>query len=989
MKQILFLVVALPAILAGALRSGEPGSLVLQANMDVLKCEMPDENCRLLGSNAPCQIFNPDEPVNLKVAFKKGGNTGPADAVLEIQEITTRDPEKKIKEAFTDTGGNAPLIGLQGKPVTHAFKIAAEDKPETAVEIAAVPVPKRFGTYALVLARGDKRQFLGTLCRVPKRRDDSTLDNTPIFGEFAMFDRQELYDVRAAANARMGIRGMRVEFGWQENQDGTYQWERLDRIFECMEKHGIQLMVTLGGQGGWMWPFGPHKQTPAVVGPNWDGNPYSGQCDWLCAPALYPRYGKWIVALCQRYWKDGKGALWGLENYNEPWEGGGISGWARDAVQYRELQKLIAESARKVDPRIRICAASSIMNTEDKFYSDGSREMDKYIDVFTDHYVVPCQCYGPMVAQAHGKESVETETWFVNSEYLLPQIVQFIAAGQKRLSPWHPRVLFDGLPGSPDRYLIPTPLAAATAAFNYFLSGKPFEKLVFHTHLPWVFQFGKDDDQSGLLIVFGQLMTIGGDDPKDRLWAQVDGTPGGTMALDNGDGLLKFFDLAGNPLYEGQPAITLPMTIFPTYITCAKGPAAAAQRLKAARIEGKRAVEILPRDFTTRLDAKDASLGVGIHNCLNRALTGKLVVKASADVQLAATEQSLALEAGETKTAVFPIASAKPNAANAYPCNFEFQSDAGNAAYSEVLNVAIAPKGTKTIDGNLHNWKDVPGITVVAAVQKADLAENLRRPWLELKDQQPDGNFMEFKLAWDENFLYVAARVNDKTPQPDSPPMAGRDENAYFHSAASDKRPPYDKFLKDFPGRSFAEVPYVYCYSPEKPATDTLPAIHFRRDRLHIGLGVSGGWHDLQPTTGRVPYGFHAVPDTDYEYALYQCAGGSSELWRLSAPGVPRRHDFPHTAKGERSTGPVPGAKHAVKREGNTYIYEMAIPHEELGTLKLAAGAVFRLAVRAGNNDGPNVDYGVNKAVVKNNGLTLKPYWERKPGCSVQWTLTE
>ena len=988
MERATSLLLCASALLAPTASSGE-NSLVLKANMDALKCQMPDENCRLLGSNAPCQIFHADEPVNLKAAFKKSDAVGPADLVLEIQEITTRDPEAKIKEAFTDTAGNAPRIGLEGKPVTHPFKAAFDDKPETLIEIADVPVPKRFGTYALVVVRGDRRQFLGTLCRVPKRREDSTLDNTPIFGDFAMFDRHELCDVRSAANARMGIRGMRFECGWSERQDGTCDWQNLDRIFGAMEKHGIQLMVTLGGMGGWMWPFGPHKQTPAVVGPKWDGNPYWGQCDWLCDPKLYPRYGKWIAAFCQRYWKDGKGALWGLENYNEPWEGGGISGWARDAVQYREIQKLIAESAWQVDRRIKICAASSIMNTEDKLYADGSSEFDKYIDVFTDHYVLPSMCYGPLVAKAHGKESVETETWFVNSEYLLPQIVQFIASGQKRLSPWHPRVLFDGLPGSQDRYLIPTPLVAATAAFNYFLSGKPFEKIVFRTHLPWVFQFGKDDDRNGLLVVFGQLMTIGSDDPKEHVWAQVDAAPGGTLTIDNADGLLKFYDLAGNPLYEGQPSVTLPMTIFPAYVTCDKGPGAAAQRLNAARIEGKRPVEILPRDFATRVDAKGAALSVGIHNCLNRAITGKLAVKAPDELKLAAAEQSLSLEAGETKTAAFPLASARPNAANAYPFAFEFASDAGNASYAEVLNAAIVPKGAKTIDGNLDDWKDVPGITVESRVQKAESTENLRRPWLELKDKQPDGSFAEFKLAWDESFLYVAARVNDKTPQPDSPPMAGRDENAYFHSAASDQRPPYDKFLKDFPGRSFAEVPYVYCYSPERPATDTLPVIHFRRDRLHLALDVTDDWHDLAPTTDRVPYGFHAVPDSDYEYALYLCKGGVSELWRLSAPGVPRRHDFPHTPKGERSTGPVPGAKHVVKREGNTYIYEMAIPREELAALKLAPGTTFGLMLRAGNNEGPHVDYGVNKAVVKTNGLTLKPYWERSPNCGARWTLVE
>ena len=53
----------------------------------------------------------------------------------------------------------------------------------------------------------------------------------------------------------------------------------------------------------------------------------------------YPEYEKWMKEFTKRYWDNGNGALWGVENYNEPWEGGGISGWARDCLQYREIQK--------------------------------------------------------------------------------------------------------------------------------------------------------------------------------------------------------------------------------------------------------------------------------------------------------------------------------------------------------------------------------------------------------------------------------------------------------------------------------------------------------------------------------------------------------------------------------------------------------------------------------------------------------------------------
>ena len=295
-----------------------------------------------------------------------------------------------------------------------------------------------------------------------------------------------------------------------------------------------------------------------------------------------------------------------MENYNEPWEGGGISGWARDCLQYREIQKLIYRAVKSVDPKVRVLGTSSIMNTEDKLYSDGSDEFDQYIDVFTDHYVVPEACYGPMVARARGKESMETETWFVGTEYQLPQgVAQILASGQNHVSPWHPRVLFENVPGGNEKSIIPSPVVAATAAFNYFVTGRPFEKIVFQNHLPWVFQFGKDDDPKALLVVFGQLVSIGSTDVKDRLWAQVDGSPGGEMIIDNADGLLQFYDLSGNPCYVGEKEVKLPMSVFPTYITCAKGPKAAAERL--AKTADQR--ETSCRDFAARFH--DSAHGQG------------------------------------------------------------------------------------------------------------------------------------------------------------------------------------------------------------------------------------------------------------------------------------------------------------------------------------------------------------------------------------------
>jgi len=625
-------------------------TVALPGNMKELNCAAADANCRFVGSNAPGQLFHPGEAADLRFAFAKGQDAGAVQFGLEIQEVGTRTPGKVAAgmEGFSDTAGHAPIFDLIGKPIVHPFTVTFGDAATAEFELKGVPLPARFGTYAMVLVRGDRRQFLGTLARVPAPRPYGTVENTPIFGE-GQFMGGDLR-TRAAIYGRMGIRGWRSELSWNETEDGQVNWNSYDALFAAAKSAGCRIMVTLGGMGGWMWPF-KFKQTPASVGnnPNWDGNPYWGQCDWLCGPELYPRYEKWIAAFCQRYWEDGKGGLWGLENYNEPWEGGGISGWARDCVQYREIQRTIARAARSVSPDIRLLAASSIMNTEDKLYSDGSEEFNQYLDILTDHYVVPSMCYGPMVAKAHGKESMETETWFVGTEYQLPQgVAQFLAAGQARISPWHPRVLFDNVPGGSDASLIPSPVVSATAAFNYFVTGKRFERMVFADHLPWVFQFGKDDDKDALLVMFGQLIQVGGDNPKEALWSQVNAAAGGTMVIANADGLLKFYDLAGNPVYEGEKTVRLPLSIFPSYITCAQGPKAAAARLADMTIEGKRPVEIIPHDFSTLLTAPGAALRVTVHNCLNRAVSGRLAVKPPAELQLAAPEQAVELKAGES-----------------------------------------------------------------------------------------------------------------------------------------------------------------------------------------------------------------------------------------------------------------------------------------------------------------------------------------------------
>ena len=93
--------------------------------------------------------------------------------------------------------------------------------------------------------------------------------------------------------------------------------------------------------------------------------------------------------------------------------------------------------------------------------------------------------------------------------------------------------------------------------------------------------------------------------------------------------------------------------------------------------------------------------------------------------------------------------------------------------------------------------------------------------------------------------------------------------------------------------------------------------------------------------------------------------------------------------RGKLTTGALKDAKSIVKRTDTGYIYECAIPKSELAQLKLAAGTEFGFVFKIGNSGGAQPEYGHDKAVCKQNGLSLHPYWERSPSCGVRWTLVE
>jgi hypothetical protein len=71
--------------------------MIQEENMKELKCSPPNDRFRLIGSNAPGQLFVGNEQVDLKPR-SEGDLMGRVPFSLEIQEVGTRTPGKSPEE---------------------------------------------------------------------------------------------------------------------------------------------------------------------------------------------------------------------------------------------------------------------------------------------------------------------------------------------------------------------------------------------------------------------------------------------------------------------------------------------------------------------------------------------------------------------------------------------------------------------------------------------------------------------------------------------------------------------------------------------------------------------------------------------------------------------------------------------------------------------------------------------------------------------------
>jgi hypothetical protein len=139
------------------------------------------------------------------------------------------------------------------------------------------------------------------------------------------------------------------------------------------------------------------------------------------------------------------------------------------------------------------------------------------------------------------------------------------------------------------------------------------------------------------------------------------------------------------------------------------------------------------------------------------------------------------------------------------------------------------------------------------------------------------------------------------------------------------------------------------------------------------------GW--LPHLPGRMPK-FSIYKSTDYQYALNQVAdtfGGGTEIWRLEAPGMPRKHFYPRQPAHPKE-GPVKDGKLVVTRGQGTRIVECAIPWSEVPHVRALrdAGKTVKFSFRVNHDTGgPVMELARDRSACEGLSNAFHPDWSQ------------
>ncbi len=767
----------------------------------------------------------------------------------------------------------------------------------------------------LVLSDGERlwAGYLGAALVAPKRAMTLAPD-----GRCLVSAQPDTPPWKLALLKRAGVDWLRTEIGWSafEPTKGVYDWHGLDPFFTACRADGLCVMNLASHAPRWAQPVGDFADVPY--------KDYTIKLDDAPGREFLPDWTRAWTAYLTRY-RDVSRAV---NLWNEPWEGGGISGWKSTGEHYRALLTGLKTARDAVDPAIKIVAPDSSSEADWKIFAAGKQDD---IDVISTHYEWPKAATAYALAHYYHKEVWETETWeaWEGDAATVRRTLYNLALGAHVVSYWHRDNCLDPAGN-------PTPELTTLSAMQGMLAGTAFREIVHPERPPFVLLFtGKGRQVAAITTTLALDPTHADGDFRGQF---ADNHC--TMELPDPFHRIRACDLYGNPLPVTRTwwKVRLPVGSDVRYLVYH----GSAKRFKAtlakAIYPGLRPVEIVLHDILA--DRQEPEIRITLRNAYSVALP----VTVSLDLPDAPHKSAIARfwahlpaqqsftaparmtvtlpPAGEQTVAFTLLADYRaPAPGNRYHVTIHVQSPCGEASLEETLSVATITtiKQHDAFDETDRAWQRTTPVYLLPNHTRALPALTTWLPWPAFT-KAVDESSAEVALATDADNLYLIARVKDGTPRMLPSVLSGKTPHVMQNAPAD----------------------YMYREMAPWPERDG--------DSLELSLGRIDGnpWlpkYEVYPPTSPL-YHLGAYVPARNVFLLYPTAEGGAEVLQLRAGDWYYAHPLPMDYAWMAEHCRVPGARVQARRDKDGYVLTAALPWASMPDVPHAPGSRLRLNLR-------------------------------------------